>query len=148
MESVSFYRMFAFPVCAFASIFIAVMFLLCCDSVFCTDCAGTYALDMSVTYQRAICLALLRVVAANPTLAVKSLELPVAAGEGSRSSGGSSGAMESCTATRESVSRAVYSEDDLQDIEELQAIVAVKHINYAHIVEVCKVGDGPFSSLF
>jgi hypothetical protein len=85
---------------------------------------------MSVTYQRAILIALMRAVAYDPNIAVKSLELP---GEGGRG-----GAGEMFAVTREAAERTSYSNEELQEVEELQTIVSL-NLAHEHVFEVCRV---------
>jgi hypothetical protein len=87
---------------------------------------------MSVTYQRAILMAIMRTVAVNPNIAVKSLEVP---SEGGR------GAYEAYTVHREVEARTLFTADDQRDVEELKAISALNQLSHERIIEICKVGE-------
>ena len=86
-------------------------------------------LDMSIAYERSILVGIMRNVAANPTLAVRSFEVPSDSGKGT----------ESLTVHRETVERTVFSEDDLRDIEELRSMDILNEISYPRVIEICKV---------
>jgi hypothetical protein len=85
---------------------------------------------MAVPYERAILIAIMRAIAVNPNINVKSLDLPTETGKGS---------TETFTVTRDMIPRTDMSEDEKRDVEMYRAASAVRNLNFQQIIDICKV---------
>jgi hypothetical protein len=96
---------------------------------------------MAVPYERAILIAIMRAIATNPNITVKSLDLPSDTGKGS----------EVFTVTRDMIPRTDMSADELRDAEVFRTTSAVRNLNFQQIIDICKVERPslyPLRSLF
>lgn len=96
------------------------------------DCSGSYVLDMASSYQRTILIGLMRVVAQNPHIAVKTLEMPV--GES-----GKPGALESFLVTREWIEKTDFAPEEWREMEEYMRVSKLLAVSPAKVAEIVKV---------
>lgn len=87
---------------------------------------------MSNSYQRAILIGIMRMVAQNPHIAVKSLEMAPA--EATKP-----GALESFVVTRESTDRTDFNEEEWREVEEYLQVSKLLNMSPQEVAEIVKV---------
>lgn len=97
-----------------------------------SDCSGSYVLDMSNSYQRAILIGMMRMVAQNPHIAIKSLEMPPA--EATKP-----GAFESFIVTREITERSDFNPEEWREVDEYMQVSKLMNMSPQQISEIVKV---------
>lgn len=86
---------------------------------------------MTLPFQRATLIAILRMYAVNTSIAIKSLEMPA--------EGGRAGVLEAYTVTRESVERSIYSAEDRAELDELTHLSHLCALSSEQITQAAKV---------
>jgi len=87
---------------------------------------------MSNSYQRAILIGIMRMVAQNPHIAVKSLEMTPA--EATKP-----GALESYTVTRESTDRSDFNAEEWREVDEFMHVSKLLQMTPQEVAEIVKV---------
>ena len=104
-----------------------------------TDCSGSYVLDMSNSYQRAILIGIMREVAQNPHIAVKSLEMPPA-------DGAKAGAFEAFSASREWTEKHDFTPEEWREMDEYMQVSKLLAMSPGKVAETVKVRGKLFPS--
>ena len=100
------------------------------------DCAGSYNLDMSTAYERAILLALLRCSAKDPNIHIRSLEMP---NDTNTTSTRHSSNYELYTVQYETIKNDEFNEELKKEIELLTHFSTAAEYSYEYILQICKV---------
>ena len=100
------------------------------------DCAGSYNLDMSTPYERAILLALLRCSAKDPNIHIRSLEMP---NDTNTTSTRNSNNYELYTVQYETIKNDQFNEELKKEIELLTHFSTAAEYSYEYILQICKV---------
>ena len=89
-------------------------------------------LDMSNSYQRAILIGIMREVAQNPHIAVKSLEMPPA-------DGAKAGAFEAFSASREWTEKHDFTPEEWREMDEYMQVSKLLAMSPGKVAEIVKV---------